>query len=61
MYVGNGISKSATQKIIELSRKNRDLHSELAKEKTRGRQLQKQILKLTEENAAYKTVCLYGI
>ena len=49
-FSGNGISGSATQKIIELSRKNRDIHSELTKEKTRVRQLQKQLSKLISEN-----------
>ncbi len=50
MFSGNGISGSATQKIVELSRKNRDTHSELTKEKSRVRLLQNQLSKLLAEN-----------
>ncbi len=50
LHSDNGIGESATKKIVELSQKNRDLHSELAKDKTRIRKLQNQLSRLQEEN-----------
>jgi predicted RNase H-like nuclease (RuvC/YqgF family) len=44
----NGISGSATQKIIELSHRNRDLHAELNKERSKSRQLQEKVSKLQQ-------------
>lgn len=57
--IGNGISGSATQKIVELSRKNRDIHSELAKERTRVRQLQKQLSQLMAESTKQEQVSIF--
>ena len=48
----NGVGESATKKIVELSQKNRDLHSELAKERSKIRKLQNQLSTLLEENKA---------
>ena len=41
-----GIGTSATQKIVELSKRNRELNSDLASEKNRVRQLQKKFKEL---------------
>ena len=40
------MTQSATQKIVNLSRKNRDLHADLTKEKSRVRQLLSQLSQL---------------
>ena len=43
-----GLSASITQKIVDISRKNRDLHAELAREKNKTQRAQEQISELKE-------------
>lgn len=47
---GNGMTHSATQKIVNLSRKNRDLHADLTKERSKVRQLQSQLSQLKTQD-----------
>ena len=43
-----GLSASATQKIVDISHKNHDLHAELALEKNKTQRAQEQISELKE-------------
>ena len=43
-----GLSASITQKIVDISRKNRDLHAELAREKNKTQRAHEQISELKE-------------
>lgn len=53
-----GLTSSITQKIVDISRKNRDLHAELGREKHKTRQLQTQVSELKEITKTQKVYSL---
>lgn len=51
-----GFSSTATQKIIDLSHKNRDLHVEIAKERTKVKHLQEKVKQLQQTMNNYEVI-----
>ena len=52
-----GLSGSVTQKIVEISRKNRELHAELARERNRTQKGQEKISELKELMKSQEVSC----
>lgn len=58
MFIGTGVAAdTAAGKIVELSKKNRDLTADLQSEKNKARQLAKRVQELEAKVSSNKGLC----